>query len=233
METVLLEYLKEFGLLAILVSFLVGIISALNPCSVITYPFFIASSITLSDSSDIKKRTVFIYKYSLLFFMGMITSYSILLLSLSKLGKMLKFSPFFIYILTGILTLVLVAYSLKLFGSFDNSKIINKLIPYKFFGAFSLGFVHGFISSPCGSAPFIALLTLASQTDLFSSYILVLAFAMGQGMILLFSGVFIGVIQGIRKNHTIVKINNIINNIFIGVLIFIGFYFFYKAYLYF
>lgn len=231
MEQILINYLTEYGLLAILISFIIGIISSLNPCSVLTLPFFIASSITLSNGLNAKAKKLFIYNYSFLFFIGLVGSYSILLLLFTQIGTMLRFSSSWIYILAGILTLLIVSYSLNLLGSFNTNKITQKLIPYKYLGAILIGFLHGFITSPCGSAPFIALLTLASQTNWLTSYTLVLSFAIGQAMILLISGLFIGFIQNIRANKWVSIINNILNKVFIVVLIFIGLFFLYKGYL--
>lgn len=231
METILVEYLTEYGVVTILVSFLIGIISSLNPCSVLTLPFFIASSITLSKGLNSKAKKIFIYNYTFLFFIGLVVSYSVLLLLFTQIGTMLRVSSSWMYTIAGILTLLIVAYSLNMFGSLNKNKLTEKLIPYKYLGALIIGFVHGFITSPCGSAPFIALLTLASQTGWLTSYTLVLSFAVGQAMILLVSGLFVGFIQNIRANKWINVINTILNKIFIIVLILIGIYFIYKGYL--
>lgn len=234
MEQFLVTSLNEYGFITIFASFLIGIIASLNPCSILTLPFLITSSITLSNGLNLKNKKTFIYKYSFIFFLGLIFSYSILLLLFSKLTiSSMNIASWFVYLLAGITTFIIVLYSLKVFKTFNSSVIINKLLPYKFLGAFIIGVLYGFISSTCASAPFIAMLTLASQSSWLGSYSLVFSFAIGQGVILLLAGLFVGVFQSISNNRIINSINKFINTLFIFVLIAITMYFFYKSYIYF
>lgn len=67
MENLLIEYVQNYGLYAILASFAVGILTALAPCSLVTLPLLVGTAVTLSDDLDGKDKKRFIYKYSLLF----------------------------------------------------------------------------------------------------------------------------------------------------------------------
>ncbi|VAY86950.1 Cytochrome c-type biogenesis protein CcdA (DsbD analog) [hydrothermal vent metagenome] len=52
MEQILIEYVQNYGLLAIFSSFLIGVLTALSPCSLLTLPLLVGSAVTLSSNLD-------------------------------------------------------------------------------------------------------------------------------------------------------------------------------------
>jgi len=231
LETLLIEYVQNYGLLAILASFGIGILTALAPCSIVTLPLLVGSAVTLSSDLDEKQKKIFIYKYSALFVLGLVISFSILMLVVAKIGMMLSVAPFWAYGLASISTFVVVAYSLGWIGSVDKTLVTKKFLKYKLWGAIIIGLIFGLVSSPCASAPLVAIITVAEQTGWIYSYLLVLAFALGHSSLLLFAGISIGFTQSIASNKLFNALSKYINNIFIVMLIAIGFYFSYKTYL--
>lgn len=229
MENLLIEYVQDYGLFAILASFGIGVLTALAPCSIITLPLLVGSAVTLSSDLDEKQRKIFIYKYSSLFVLGLIVSFSILMLVVAKIGMMLSVAPFWAYGLASIATFMVVAYALGWIGSVDKSLIAKKFIKYKLFGAVFIGLIFGLVSSPCASAPLVAIISVAEQTGWIYSYLLVLAFAIGHASLLLLAGVSIGFAQSIASNRLLNTISKYINNIFIVMLVVIGIYFIYKT----
>jgi len=229
MENILIEYLQNYGLFAILASFGIGVLTALAPCSIVTLPLLVGSAVTLSSDLDEKQRKIFIYKYSSLFVLGLIISFSILMLIVAKIGMMLSVAPFWAYGLASIATFTVVAYSLGWIGSVDKSLIAKKFLKYKLFGAVIIGLIFGLVSSPCASAPLVAIITVAQHSGWIYSYLLVLAFAIGHASLLLIAGVSIGFTQSIASNKLFNTISKYINNIFIVMLIVIGIYFIYKT----
>lgn len=229
MENLLIEYVQNYGLFAILASFGIGVLTALAPCSIVTLPLLVGSAVTLSSDLNEKQRKIFIYKYSSLFVLGLVISFSILMLVVSKIGMMLSVAPFWAYGLAGIATFTVVAYSLGWISSVDKTLIATKFLKYKLFGAVIIGLIFGLVSSPCASAPLVAIITVAEQTGWIYSYILVLAFAIGHASLLLLAGISIGFTQSIASNKFLNRISKYINNIFIFLLILIGFYFAYQT----
>ncbi len=229
MENLLIEYVQNYGLFAIFASFGIGILSALAPCSILTLPLLVGSAVTLSSDLDEKQRKIFIYKYSSLFVLGLIISFSILMLVVSKIGMMLSVAPFWAYGLASIATFVVVAYSFGWIDSVDKTLIATKFLKYKLFGAVIIGLIFGLVSSPCASAPLIAIITVAEQTGWIYSYLLVLSFAIGHAILLLFAGISIGFTQSIASSKFLNSVSKYINNIFIFMLIIIGFYFAYQT----
>ncbi|MBD3842635.1 MAG: sulfite exporter TauE/SafE family protein, partial [Campylobacterales bacterium] len=220
---------QNYGLFAILASFVIGVLTALAPCSLVTLPLLVGSAVTLSNDLDQKKKKRFIYKYSLLFVLGLIISFSILMLIVAKVGMMLAVAPFWAYGLASIATLTVVAYSLGWIGSVNKQLIATKFLKYKLYGAVIIGLIFGLVSSPCASAPLVAIITVAEQTGWIYSYFLVLAFAIGHASLLLVAGVSLGFTQSITSSKVLNSISSYINTIFILILIGVGLYFAYQT----
>ena len=230
-ETLLIEYVQSYGLFAIFASFAIGVLTALAPCSIVTLPLLVGSAVTLSSDLDEKQKKAFIYKYSALFVLGLVISFSILMLVVAKVGMMLSVAPFWAYGLASIATFVVVAYSLGWIGSVDKTLVATKFLKYKLWGAVIIGLIFGLVSSPCATAPLVAIITVAEQTGWIYSYLLVLAFALGHASLLLVAGVSIGFTQSIASSKLLNMISRYINGVFIVMLIVIGFYFIYQTYL--
>jgi cytochrome c biogenesis protein CcdA len=228
-ENLLIEYVQNYGLFAILSSFAIGVLTALAPCSLLTLPLLVGSAVTLSDDLNEKEKKRFIYIYSLLFVLGLIISFSVLMLIVAKVGMMLSVAPFWAYALASIATFIVVGYSLGWIGGVDKQLITHKFLKYKLFGAVIIGLIFGLVSSPCASAPLVAIITVAEQTGWIYSYLLVLAFAIGHASLLLVAGISIGFTQNIASSKLLNSMSRYINNIFIVMLVGIGFYFAYQT----
>ncbi len=59
MENILIEYVQNYGLFAILASFGIGVLTALAPCSILTLPLLVGSAVTLSSDLDEKQSQYF------------------------------------------------------------------------------------------------------------------------------------------------------------------------------
>ncbi len=231
MEQLLVSYLQEYGIISMVASFTIGVLTAVAPCSIVTLPLLVGSAITLSNDMEEKEKKIFIYKYSSLFVLGIIVSFSILMIIVAKVGMMLSVAPMWAYALATVATFVVVAYSLGWLGSVNKDAMAKKFLKYKLFGAVIVGLIFGLVSSPCASAPLVTIITVAEQTGWIYSYLLVLSFAIGHSVLLLAAGVSIGFAQGIASNQVLNTISKYINNLFITILIIIGFYFLYQTYL--
>ena len=61
MEQLFIEYLQDYGVIAIIASFAIGVLTALAPCSIVTLPLLVGSAVTLSSDMDEKeKKTVYL-----------------------------------------------------------------------------------------------------------------------------------------------------------------------------
>jgi len=231
LEQMLIEMTSQFGGWAIVASFGIGLLTSLAPCSIITLPLLAGSALGLSKDLNAKQKKVFIYQYSLLFVLGLVISFSLLMLLVSKMGMMLSLAPFWAYLLASLATFAVVAYALGWIQGFDKDKVARKFLRFKLLGAVIIGLIFGLVSTPCASAPLVAIITIASQSGWAYSYALVLAFALGHGMLLLVAGTSLGFTQSVVSSQKIGKMSRFVNGFFIVVLVGIGFYFLYQTYL--
>ncbi len=229
-EQMLIEMTSQFGAWAIVASFGIGLLTSLAPCSIITLPLLAGSALGLSMDLSAKQKKVFIYRYSLLFVLGLVMSFSLLMLLVSKLGMMLSVAPFWAYLLASFATFAVVAYALGWIQGLDKDKVARKFLRFKLLGAVIIGLIFGLVSTPCASAPLVAIITIASQSGWVYSYLLVLAFALGHGMLLLVAGTSLGFTQSVVSSRKINKVSRVINGFFVVVLVGIGVYFLYQAY---
>lgn len=230
-EQMLIEMTSQFGVWAIVASFGIGLLTSLAPCSIITLPLLAGSALGLSQDLNAKQKKVFIYQYSLLFVLGLVISFSLLMLLVSKMGMMLSLAPFWAYLLASLATFAVVAYALGWIQGFDKDKVARKFLRFKLLGAVIIGLIFGLVSTPCASAPLVAIITIASQSGWVYSYALVLAFALGHGMLLLVAGTSLGFTQSVVSSKKISRMSRLINGFFIVVLVGIGVYFLYQTYL--
>jgi cytochrome c biogenesis protein CcdA len=231
LENILIDLINQYGLLALLASFGVGILTSLAPCSILTLPLLVGSALGLSGKMDPKEKKIFIFWYSALFVLGLVVSFSILMLLVSKMGMMLAVAPFWAYLLAAIAIFVVISYTLGFIGGIDKDKIAKRFLSYKLFGAFIIGIIFGLVSTPCASAPLVAIVSVATVSSWLYSYTLVLAFAFGHGILLLLAGTSLSFTQSVSSNKKIRVISNALNKFFIAVLFVLAFYFLYQSYI--
>jgi len=230
MEETLINIINNYGALAILASFVVGAITSIAPCSILTLPLLIGSVFKLSEGMEKKEKVRFTYLFSSLFVLGLILSFSILAFIVAKFGGFLSVAPAWVYILASVVAFLLALYGLGIFPSVDKTIIVNKLIKFKLFGALLIGGVFGLVSTPCASAPLATIIAVASESSYIYSYMMIIAFAIGHGLLLFIAGISVGFAENIIKNNKLAMISSIINKLFTVVLFLIAIYFFMQAY---
>ena len=146
LEQMLIEMTSQFGVWAIVASFGIGLLTSLAPCSIITLPLLAGSALGLSGDLTPKQKKVFIYQYSLLFVLGLVISFSLLMLLVSKMGMMLSLAPFWAYLLASLATFSVVAYALGWIQGFDKEKVARKFLKFKLLGAVIIGLIFGPVS---------------------------------------------------------------------------------------
>lgn len=230
MEETLINIINNYGVLAILASFAVGAITSLAPCSILTLPLLIGSVFKLSEGMEKKEKIKFTYLFSILFVIGLVLSFSVLAFIVAKFGGFLSVAPAWVYILASIVTFLVALYGLGIFPSVDKTNIVKRLIKFRLFGALLIGGVFGLVSSPCASAPLATIIAVASKSNYVYSYIMIIAFAIGHGLLLLTAGISIGFTEKIIKNKKLGILSNLLNKFFTVVLFLIAIYFFMQAY---
>lgn len=231
MQETLLALIESNSFLAFLGAFGAGSITAIAPCSLISVPLLVGSSVALNKDLEGKKKVFYTYAFATLFALGVMISFSVLGLIVAKFGGFFSIAPMWAYILASVFSVLIGLYAWGVFGEINKSSIMSHLIKYRLFGGFLIGIIFGLVSTPCASAPLVTIITVAANSGYMYAYGLILTFALGHSMLLLIAGVSVGFTQSITSNQAIAKVSNSINKGFAILLIGIGFYFIWQAYL--
>ncbi|WP_304543973.1 cytochrome c biogenesis CcdA family protein [Sulfurimonas microaerophilic] len=231
MQEAVLALLESNTLLAFIGAFGAGSITAIAPCSLISVPLLVGSSVALNKDLEGKKKVLYTYAFASLFALGVMISFSILGFIVAKFGGFFSIAPIWAYILAGFLSILIGLYAWGLFGQVNKSSIMTHLIKYRLFGGFLIGIIFGLVSTPCASAPLVAIISVAANSGYIYAYGLILTFALGHSMLLLIAGVSVGFTQSITSSKVVSHISNYINKGFALMLIGIGIYFAWQAYL--
>lgn len=231
MQESILVLLESHSLLAFLGAFGAGSLTAVAPCSLVSVPLLVGSSVALNKDLDGRKKIIYTYTFAGLFALGVILSFSILGLMVAKFGAFFSVAPMWAYVLSSVLSVSIGLYAWGMFGEVNKSAIMSHLIRYRLLGGFLIGIIFGLVSTPCASAPLIAIISAAANSGYMYAYGLILTFALGHSLLLLAAGISVGFAQSIATNQMLTKMSNYLNKGFAIMLIVLGFYFAYEAYL--
>lgn len=231
MENFFLSLLESHGALVFAGAFSIGALTSLAPCSIVSVPLLVGSALGMSSHLSPKERVRFTYLFSSLFAFGVTVSFSILAFMVAKMGYFFSIAPLEAYIAGGITAIVIGLYSLGILPDvIDKGRWMSRLITLRYLGAFLIGMLFGLVSTPCASAPLVAIITVAANAPDWHAYTLVLTFALGHSLLLLTAGVSIGFAQSIASSGKIAFITGWMTKLFSLALIGIGLYFFALAY---
>lgn len=231
MQETILALLESNSVLAFIGAFGAGSITAVAPCSLVSVPLLVGSAVALNKDLEGRKKALYTYAFASLFAIGVMLSFSIMGFVVAKFGGFFSVAPIWAYLLASVLSLLIGLYAWGLLGEVNKSSIMMHLIRYRLFGGFMIGIIFGLVSTPCASAPLVAIITVAANSGYVYAYGLILTFALGHSLLLLIAGVSVGFAQSITSNRVIANVSNTLNKGFAILLIGIGFYFLWQAYL--
>ena len=231
MENYILLLLESHSVLSFLGALVAGSITAIAPCSLISVPLLVGSAVALNKDLSGKKKILYTYAFASLFALGVMISFSILGFIVAKFGGFFSIAPLWAYVLAAIFSILIGLYALGVLGEVNKSSVMSHLVQYRLVGGFVIGVVFGLVSTPCASAPLVAIISVAANSGYIYAYGLILTFALGHSLLLLIAGVSVGFTESITSNLALAKISNVINKTFALMLIGMGVYFAWEAYL--
>lgn len=231
MQETLFVLLESNSLLAFIGAFGAGSLTAIAPCSLLSVPLLVGSSLALNKDLQGSKKVFYTYIFASLFALGVVLSFSILGLIVAKFGGFFSIAPVWAYLLASFFSILIGVYAWGVFGEINKSSIMTHLIKYRLLGGFFIGIIFGLVSTPCASAPLVAIITLAANSGYIYAYGLILAFSLGHSILLLTAGVSVGFTQSITSNRVLTQLSNYLNKGFAVMLIGIGIYFSWQVYL--
>ena len=217
----------HFQAVFILVSFFGGVLASISPCSFAMLPVVIGYIGGYGNNDDKK-----IFWQLISFIFGSAVVFSIIGVICAITGQVFKSfaGDYFILIIASLLF----ALGLNLIGMLDFNfpALINK-IPQnsnnsKFLYPFILGAVFAVAGTPCSTPILAGIMGFASVTgSILLSIIMLFAFALGQGIILVVAGMFTNII---KKSGNIVSVSSILVKLSGGLLLLASLYMFCRVF---
>jgi len=229
MQETVLAMLESHSLLAFVGAFGAGSITAIAPCSLVSVPLLVGSSVAMNRDLEGKKKVLYTYIFAILFALGVMLSFSILGFIVAKFGGFFSIAPVWAYFTAALFSMFIALYAWGVFGEIDKSSLMLKLLKYRLFGGFIIGLIFGLVSTPCASAPLFAIVSVAANSGYVYAYGLILTFALGHSLLLLVAGVSVGFAQSISSSSLLNHFSNYLNKAFALMLFGFGVYFAYEG----
>lgn len=204
----LAQYMQngEFSILFLLISFLGGVLSSISPCSLGMIPLIIGYVGGYGDSDKFK---TFIQLSSFVFGLSVVLTVIGVICAIT--GNV--FSAFGgAYWVLFLASLILI-FGLNLLGLIElNLSPIVKKFPKGnstslFLYPFIIGVLFAFAASPCSTPILAGIMSFATLTNnIILAGLMLLAFSLGQGVIVVLAGIFTSFLKGIKNFSSISEI---------------------------
>lgn len=186
--------LQEVSVVAVLLTFLGGIVTSLGPCNVATIPLimgYVGGSTSLSRWRS--------FSLSLAFALGLAITFMLLGIIASLVGGLIGGSTrLWYYLVAGICFLIglqmlgVISIPVPLWLGGLREKVGLKGVP----GALALGLVSGLVASQCATPVMAAILTyVMAKGALIYGAVLLFVYALGRGVPVVLAGTFTGLLK--------------------------------------
>jgi len=225
------EFLNNFGgilvsniWLALIMSFIAGIISSFSPCVLSTIPLVVGY---VGGYAGKDKKLAF--KYSLIFCVGIVITFTTFGALSAILGKLMTGTGKWWYIVLGAIMLIVALQLLGVIEFKNNScKIPNKRVGL--LGAFFLGILGGVLSSPCSTPVLVAILTfVAGKGNIVVGILMLFLYSIGHCTLILIAGTSVGFVESISNSKKTLVVGNILKTILAIIVMFLGLYLIYMG----
>ena len=196
----------SFSIVFLLVSFLGGLLASLSPCSLGVLPLIVGYVGGYGNSDKLK---TFIQLSSFVF--GLCCVLTVIGVICAATGSVFATIGGTYWVL--ILASLILVMGLNLLGILElNFSPIVKKIPQGnkaslFIYPFLIGTLFAFASSPCSTPILAGIMGFATLTkNMFLAALMLFFFSLGQGLIIIFAGVFTSFLKGARKFASISEI---------------------------
>jgi len=211
--------------LAVITSFLAGVVSSFSPCVLSIIPLIVGYV-----GGYARKDKKLAYKYSFIFCLGIILTFTLLGVASALLGRLFTGAGRWWYIILGVIMLIV---GLQLIGviEFRNNSCKMPNRRKGVVGAFFLGILGGVLSSPCSTPILAAILAfVASKGNILLGVIMLFLYSIGHCVLIFMAGTSIGLVEEISNSNKTIFIGKLLK-ILLAVIIFItGFYLLYLGF---
>ena len=218
---------EHFKITMLFASFIGGVIASVSPCSLAMLPIIIGYVGGYSKEKPLKT-----FFQMLFFILGTAIVFTMIGIICAVTGKV--FISFFGSYFGLVIGSFLIVMGLKLLDILDfEFPVIVKSIPkndggYAFLYPFLIGMIFALAGTPCSTPILAGIMAFASVSENVPFAVLMLfLFALGQGIILIFAGVFTSTIKNMQA---FVKVSEFLLKLSGALLILSGLYIFYKIF---
>jgi len=187
--------------LAVLISFLGGLLASLSPC---VYPLLPVVASYVSSRSLGEQTKIRAFSLSLVYVMGLALVYSSLGMAAALTGQLfgeISTNPWVFFVVANLI--ILFALNLMNVIPFPNlsfSKSSNGKEKKGYLGALLLGIASGFVASPCTAPVLGVILTYVATTqNVALGGVMLFFFSLGIGVLLVVAGTFAGLLTTLPK----------------------------------
>lgn len=212
--------------LAPLLALVAGIITSITPCALTSVPLVIGY-VGGTGQRDAKKA----FRLSVVFSIGMATTFTILGTVASLLGRLLISTGSWWYLVLGILMILMALQTWEIFNFIPSTHAISRSTKRGFVGAFFAGVLGGFFSSPCATPVLVVLLAIvAKEGSLLWGVLLLLLYSLGHSFLVMIAGTSVGFVHKLSSSEKYGKASKILK-MFLGlVIMLIAFYMLYLGF---
>lgn len=217
--------LKRGSWFALILVFLLGVLTASNPCVLATIPLLIGFIGGYKEASGLKRA----FFFSLFFVLGLAVTFMALGIIAAFTGSVIgAVGSFWTYIVAG----VCIVMGLSLLSIIEfNIPLPQKMRPKHrgIIGAFLFGLLFGVISTPC-AVPIIAVLLvlIAAKGSIIYGALMLLAYSLGHSVLILVAGTSMGAAKALIESKGLTRATGILRTIAAILIIGVGFYFLFR-----
>lgn len=211
--------------LALITAFLAGVASSFSPCVLSTIPLIVGYV-----GGYAKKDKKLASKYSLIFCLGIIATFTLLGVASALLGRLFTGAGRWWYIILGAIMLIV---GLQLIGviEFRNNSCRMPNKRKGMAGAFFLGILGGVLSSPCSTPILAAILAfVASKGNVPLGVMMLFLYSIGHCVLIFLAGTSVGLVESISNSKKTLFIGKVLKIFLAVIIILAGFYLLYLGF---
>lgn len=212
--------------IAPLIALAAGILTSFTPCSLTSVPLVIGY-VGGTGISDTKRG----FGLSVTFALVMASTFTILGIIASLLGKLMGGFSALWYIALGILMVLMALQIFEVYNFIPSTSLISKSSKRGYLGAFAAGILGGMFSSPCATPVLVVLLAIVVKGgNVLTGVILLLLYSIGHSLIVVLAGTSVVFVRKITASKQYGILSKILKYIMGSVILLLGFYMFYLGF---
>lgn len=208
-----------------LLVFFAGLLTSFTPCCLANISLIV--SYVGGTSNNTKKA----FLLSLTFALGSATTFAVLGVVASLIGKAIEFHSSLWEIILGSLMLLMALQIFEIYSFIPSSNLISKNTKRGFLGAFLAGMLGGFFSSPCATPVLVVILALvAEKGNIVFGILLLLLYSIGHSVLTILAGTSVGFVKKLTTDDRYHAYSKLLKNLMGFVILIFGLYLFYLGF---